>query len=132
MRLEEGYENTLYVHVALVPILDVTMEMKTKPLQHSVNELRRIGIQPDTIVARSPKMIDDEALRKIALFGTIPESAVFCSYNAESVYQVPLILDKQGMGDFICQRLRFKCDGKTSVLGRNTLKLRLILSMKLK
>ena len=112
MRLEEGYENTLYVHVALVPILDVTSELKTKPLQHSVNELRRIGVQPDTIVARSPKMIDAEALRKIALFGTIPESSVFCSYNADSVYQVPLILDKQGMGDFICQRLQFKCDGK--------------------
>jgi CTP synthase len=111
MRLEEGYENTLYVHVALVPVLDVTQEMKTKPLQHSVNELRRIGIQPDTIVARSPKMIDAEALRKIALFGTIPESAVFCSFNAESVYQVPIILDKQGMGDFICQRLGYKCGG---------------------
>jgi CTP synthase len=112
MRVEEGYENTLYVHVALVPILDVTGEMKTKPLQHSVNELRRIGIQPDTIVARSPKMIDAEALRKIALFGTIPESAVFCSYNAETVYQVPLILDKQGMGDFVCQRLGLSCEGK--------------------
>src|SRR3990172_2014269 len=112
MRMEEGYENTLYVHVALVPVLDVTSEMKTKPLQHSVNELRRIGIQPDTIVARSPKMIDAEALRKIALFGTIPESAVFCSYNAESVYQVPLILDKQGMGDFICQRLSLSCTEK--------------------
>jgi CTP synthase len=109
MRLEEGFENTLYVHVALVPVLDVTNEMKTKPLQHSVNELRRIGIQPDIIVARSPTMIDAEALRKIALFGTIPESAVFCSYNAESVYQVPLILDKQGMGDFVCQRLGYKC-----------------------
>jgi CTP synthase len=107
MRLEEGFENTLYVHVALVPVLDVTNELKTKPLQHSVNELRRIGIQPDIIVARSPKMIDAEALRKIALFGTIPESAVFCSYNAESVYQVPLILDKQGMGDFICLRLGY-------------------------
>ncbi len=112
MRVEEGYENTLYVHVALVPILDVTGEMKTKPLQHSVNELRRIGIQPDTIVARSPLMIDAEALRKIALFGTIPESSVFCSYNAETVYLVPLILDKQGMGDFICQRLALKCDTK--------------------
>jgi CTP synthase len=112
MRLEEGYENTLYVHVALVPILDVTQEMKTKPLQHSVNELRRIGIQPDIIVARSPMMIDAEALRKIALFGTIPESAVFCSYNAQSVYQVPLILDKQGMGDFICQRLVYVCTNK--------------------
>jgi CTP synthase len=83
--------------------------MKTKPLQHSVNELRRIGIQPDTIVARSPQMIDGEALRKIALFGTIPESAVFCSYNVETVYQVPLILDKQGMGDFICKRLGYTC-----------------------
>jgi len=106
MRLEEGYENTLYVHVALVPILDVTKEMKTKPLQHSVNELRRIGIQPDIIVARCSQMIDSEALRKIALFGTIPENAVFCSYNVESIYQVPLILDEQGMGDFICKRLK--------------------------
>ena len=110
MRLEEGVDNTLYVHVALVPILDVTQELKTKPLQHSVNELRRIGIQPDIIVARSPKMIDAEALRKIALFGTIPESAVFCSYNAESVYEVPLILDKQGMGNFISSRFGYNCD----------------------
>ncbi|MDI6846867.1 MAG: CTP synthase [Candidatus Bathyarchaeia archaeon] len=107
MRLEEGYENTLYVHVALVPILDVTKEMKTKPLQHSVNELRRIGIQPDIIVARCRKMIDSEALRKIALFGTISEDAVFCSYNVQSIYQVPLILDEQGMGEFVCKRLGF-------------------------
>jgi len=105
MRLEEGFENTLYVHVALVPILDVTGEMKTKPLQHSVNELRRIGIQPDTIVARSRKMINSEVLRKIALFGTIPEDAVFCSYNVPSIYQVPLILDEQGMGKYVCRRL---------------------------
>jgi len=105
MRLEEGYENTLYVHVALVPILDVTDEMKTKPLQHSVNELRRIGIQPDTIVARCRNMIDTEARRKIALFGTIPEEAVYCSYNVSSIYQVPLILDEQGMGTYICKRL---------------------------
>jgi CTP synthase len=111
MRVEEGYENTLYVHLALVPVLDVTGEMKTKPLQHSVNELRRIGIQPDTIVARCPKMIDAEATRKIALFGTIPESAVFCSFNADSVYQVPLVLDRQGMGDFICQRFGYQCGG---------------------
>ncbi len=110
MRLEEGVQNLVYLHVALVPILDVTKEMKTKPLQHSVNELRRIGIQPDTIVARSTKKIDSEALRKIALFGTIPQDAVFCSYNVESIYQVPLILDEQGMGDFICNRLGFSRD----------------------
>ena len=108
MRLEEGYENTLYVHVALVPILDVTGEMKTKPLQHSVNELRRIGIQPDIIVARCEKMIDDEALRKIALFGTIPKEAVFCSYTVPTIYMVPLILDEQGMGEFICNRLNLQ------------------------
>jgi CTP synthase len=106
MRLEEGTDNTLYVHVALVPVLDVTKEMKTKPLQHSVNELRRIGIQPDVIVARSPEMIDPGSRTKIALFGTIPEDAVFCSYNVETVYQVPIILDKQGMGDFICKRFK--------------------------
>ena len=105
MRLEDGFQNTLYVHVALIPILDITGEMKTKPLQHSVNELRRIGIQPDTIIARCKKMIEPEVLRKIALFGTIPENAVFCSYNVASVYQVPLILDEQGMGKYVCKRL---------------------------
>ncbi|MEM2273277.1 MAG: CTP synthase [Candidatus Bathyarchaeia archaeon] len=105
MRLEEGYENTLYIHVALVPILDVTLEMKTKPLQHSVNELRRIGIQPDIIVSRCVKMITKDVLEKIALFGTIPKEAVFCSYNVPTVYEVPLILDGQGMGDYICKRL---------------------------
>jgi CTP synthase len=115
MRLEEGFESTLYVHVALVPVLDVTNEMKTKPLQHSVNELRRIGIQPDVIVARSPEMIDSEARRKIALFGTIPEDAVFCSFNAKTVYQVPLILDQQGMGAFICKRLGFNDSKKDFV-----------------
>lgn len=105
MRLEEGYENTLYMHVALVPILDVTSEMKTKPLQHSVNELRRIGIQPDIIVARCAKMINREVLDKISLFGTIPKEAVFCSYNVSTIYKVPLILEEQGMGDYICRRL---------------------------
>jgi CTP synthase len=105
MRLEEGFDNTLYVHLALVPILDITGEMKTKPLQHSVNELRRIGIQPDTIVARCKKMIDGDTLRKVALFGTIPKEAVFCSFNVPSIYQVPLILDEQGMGDYVCGRL---------------------------
>jgi CTP synthase len=108
MRLEEGFENTLYVHVPLVPILEVTGELKTKPLQHSVNELRRIGIQPDIIVARCSRMIDAEALRKIALFGTIPEKAVFCSYTVNSIYQVPLILDEQGMAKYVCTRLNLQ------------------------
>ncbi|HJX24188.1 MAG TPA: CTP synthase [Candidatus Bathyarchaeia archaeon] len=105
LRLEEGSPNTISVHVSLVPILDVTEEFKTKPTQHSVNELRRIGIQPDVIIARSTKMIDDEARKKIALFGSIPEEGVFCSYNVGCIYELPSILDSQGMGDYICTRL---------------------------
>jgi len=106
MRLEDGYENTLFVHVALIPILDVTGEQKTKPCQHSVNELRRIGIQPDIIVARCSRPLNESAKKKIALFGNVPYNAVFTSYTVDCVYEVPLILDNQGMGDYIINRLR--------------------------
>ncbi|MEM2906210.1 MAG: CTP synthase [Candidatus Bathyarchaeia archaeon] len=105
VRLEKGFENTVYVHVALVPVLDVTGEEKTKPLQHSVNELRRIGIQPDIIVARCSKMIAPEVKAKIALFGTISEEAVFCSPNVKNIYELPLILDAAGTGSYLCRRL---------------------------
>ncbi|PCN50176.1 CTP synthetase [Candidatus Geothermarchaeota archaeon ex4572_27] len=106
MGLEEGEGNTLFIHVALVPILDVTGEFKTKALQHSVQELRRIGIQPDIIVARSPKPIDEEARRKIALYGNVPPNAVFTSYNVDCIYELPLILDQQGFGDYVVKKLR--------------------------
>ncbi|MEM4417411.1 MAG: CTP synthase [Nitrososphaerota archaeon] len=106
MRLEEGYENTVFVHVALVLSLKATGEFKTKALQHSVNAMRSIGIQPDLIVSRSDKPIDEPTRRKIALFGTLPEEAVFSSYDVECVYSVPLILEEQGMGDYIVRRLK--------------------------
>jgi len=105
LRLEEGYINTLFVHVGLVPHLDVTGEFKTKPMQHSIQELRRIGIQPDIIVARSREPLSGEPRKKIALFGSVEEKAVFCSPNVRSIYEVPLVLDEQGMGDFISERL---------------------------
>ncbi|MCS7137931.1 MAG: CTP synthase [Candidatus Caldarchaeum sp.] len=105
MRLEEGVENTLFIHVALVLSLKATGEFKTKALQHSVNMLRALGIQPDIIVARSDSPIDKEARRKIALFGTISENAVFSSYDVSYIYKVPAILEEQGMGDFIVKRL---------------------------
>ena len=105
IRLEEGFDNTLFVHVSLVPTLDVTGEFKTKPTQHSVNELRRIGTQPDIIIARSTTMIDNDSKNKIALFGSIPEKAVFCSYNVKSIYELPVVFESQGMGDYICSRL---------------------------
>jgi CTP synthase len=107
MRLEEG-GNALFIHVALVPILDVTGEFKTKALQHSVQELRRIGIQPDVIVARSLRPIDEEARGKIALYGNVPMNAVFTSYNVECIYELPLILDRQGFGDYIVEKLGLK------------------------
>ncbi|MFH1328556.1 MAG: CTP synthase [Candidatus Bathyarchaeota archaeon] len=108
MRLEEGYKDTLFVHLALVPILDSTGEQKTKPLQHSVNELRRIGIQPDTILVRCSKMIEEEAKNKIALFTSVEKSGVFCSPSLDYIYQLPLVLDKQGMGNYINGRLFIK------------------------
>lgn len=108
MRLEEGYSNVLYAHVTVVPILDVVGEQKTKPTQHSVQELRRIGIQPDMIIARSTKPLSEEPKRKIALFCNVDERSVFASPDIECIYESPLILDKQGMGDYIVERLNFK------------------------
>jgi CTP synthase len=105
MRLEEGPSNTLFVHVALVPILEVTGEFKTKPLQHSVQELRRIGIQPDVVVARCKYPLDEDSKKKIALYSNVPEEAVFTSYDVECIYELPMILDEQGMGNYICRRL---------------------------
>jgi CTP synthase len=105
MRLEEGYYNTLFVHIALVPILDVTHEQKSKPFQHSIQELRRIGIQPDILVARCRTQLDKEVKRKISLFGNVTPDAVFTSYDVDNIYALPLELDKQGMGDYIVKRL---------------------------
>jgi CTP synthase len=107
LRLEEGGENVLNVHVTLVPVLDVVGEQKTKPTQHSVQELRRIGVQPDIIVARSKVPLKQEPRQKIALFCNVEESAVFTSQDMDSIYQSPLLLDQQGLGAFIIHRLRF-------------------------
>jgi len=105
LRLEEGYLNTLFVHVALVPVLETTKEQKTKPLQHSVNELRRIGIQPDIVISRCSTMVEPEAQRKIALFANVEERSVFCSPTIPNIYELPLTFDRQGMGEYLCERL---------------------------
>jgi len=106
MRLEQGHGNVLYVHVTLVPVLDVVGEQKTKPTQHSVQELRRIGIQPDIIVARSQKPLLTEPKRKIALFCNVEEKAVFTSPDIPTVYETPLVLDRQSLGDYLTERLQ--------------------------
>ena len=108
MRLEEGFGNVINVHVTLVPMLDVVGEQKTKPTQHSVQELRRIGMQPDAIVARSKRPLLENPRKKIALFCNVEERAVFTSPDVESIYQIPLILDEQGAGDYLVERLGLK------------------------
>ncbi|MGC9051430.1 CTP synthase [Pyrobaculum sp.] len=105
LRLEMG-EDVVFIHVAWVPLLKVTNEFKTKPLQHSVAELRRYGIQPDAVVVRSERPIDAGAVKKIALFAHVPQYAIFNSYDVDTTYRVPLILEQQGMGDFLVRRLR--------------------------
>jgi len=106
MRLEEAREDTLLVHVTLVPVLEAVGEPKTKPTQHSVKELRAIGLQPDFIVARCESgALPDEPRRKIALYCSVEERAVFSSVNVDPIYELPLVLEEQGMGDVVCEYL---------------------------
>lgn len=105
LRLEKGQEDVLFVHVTLVPQLDVVGEQKTKPTQHSVQELRKIGIQPDLIVARTIGPLRPGPKKKIALFCNVEERAVFASSDQPTIYQAPIDLDMQGMGDFLQKRL---------------------------
>ncbi|MCP8304404.1 MAG: CTP synthase [archaeon] len=106
MRLEEDSYDTLFIHVTLVPVLDVVGEQKTKPTQHSVQELRRIGIQPDIIVARSEKPLTKEAKNKIALFTSVDLKSVISNPDTESVYSVPENLASEGIVSTICEKLQ--------------------------
>lgn len=105
MRLEEGFDNTFFIHVALSPYLPTTGEQKTKPVQHSIQELRRIGIQPDAVVVRSHYPLEPEAVRKIALYATLPMENVINSYDIENLYRLPLLLEKQGLARLVERRL---------------------------
>jgi CTP synthase len=97
MRMEEGPSRTLFLHVSLAPELSVVGEMKTKPTQHSVQEMRRIGIQPDIIVVRSSRALPKEAKEKISLFTSVPVGSVISNPDVESIYQVPRLLEAQGV-----------------------------------
>jgi len=103
--LEEGSDNVVFVHTTLVPILKVVGEQKTKPTQHSVKELRAIGISPDIIVARSPVPLDKSTREKISLFCNVPSDAVISSPDVECIYEVPLMLQKQGITKHILSKL---------------------------
>jgi CTP synthase len=105
MRVDVGRENTLYLHVTLLPHISSTGELKTKPTQHSVRELRGIGIQPDIIVARSDLPIDDGIRAKIALFCDVEKRAVISLVTTPIIYEVPLVLEEAGLGDYLVERL---------------------------
>ncbi|MBX5446063.1 CTP synthase [Sphaerobacter sp.] len=103
MRKEEGRRNVLYIHVTLLPLVGSTGELKTKPTQHSVKELRAIGIQPDVIVCRSDHPVPPDVQAKIALFCDVDEDAVIPLPTAETIYEVPLMLEEAGLGRYIAE-----------------------------
>jgi CTP synthase len=105
MRNEEGRDNVLYVHVTFLPYIATTKELKTKPTQHSVNELRRIGIQPDVVLCRSDHEISESIKDKISLFCDVERQAVIPLVTAETIYEVPLLLEETGLSDLIVKRL---------------------------
>jgi CTP synthase len=105
MRKDVGRANVLYVHVTLLPVLMATGELKTKPTQHSVKELRGIGIQPDVIVLRSDHPVSDEIRDKIALFTDVATDAVIPAETAATIYEVPLLFEEAGLGRLIVREL---------------------------
>jgi CTP synthase len=104
-RREAGPENVVYVHVTLVPFIDAAGELKTKPTQHSVNELRRIGIHPDVVVCRSREEISPDIRDKIALFADVEPDAVIANPDVADVYLVPQALQREGLDALVCERL---------------------------
>jgi CTP synthase len=104
-RREVGPENVVYVHVTLVPFIEAAGELKTKPTQHSVNELRRIGIHPDVVVCRSHEELSRDIRDKIALFADVDPGAVVASPDVPDVYQVPRVLRDEGLDRLVCDKL---------------------------
>ena len=108
MRNDVGRDNVLYIHVTLLPYLSSTQELKTKPTQHSVNELRRIGIQPDVIICRSDYPISEGVRDKISQFCDVDKQAVIPLPTVSSIYEVPLLLEEEGLGQLIVDKFSLK------------------------
>jgi CTP synthase len=105
MRIEEGQENTLFLHLTLVPYLSAAGELKTKPTQHSVQKLREIGIQPDILVCRTEHDLNESLKKKIALFTNVPPKRVITAKNARSIYEVPIHLFEEGLDHEVIKAL---------------------------
>jgi len=109
IKYDVGTDNVLFIHVTLVPYLKMSGELKTKPTQHSVKELRSIGIQPDIIVCRTEQELSSELKNKIGLFCNVEGRAVIQNLDAETLYEVPLMLHKEGLDTFACEKLNLPC-----------------------
>ena len=109
MSLELGRENAVFIHLTLLPYIKVAGELKTKPTQHSVKELRGIGIQPDILICRSEHELEDSERKKIALFTNVAEDSVFISLDKDTIYKVPEDLHSQGLDDAVVSKLGLKC-----------------------
>ena len=116
LKNDVGRDSCLYIHVTLVPYIKASQELKTKPTQHSVKELRGIGIQPDIIVCRSEQSISDDIKAKIALFCDIDKEAVIPNADADSIYEVPLIFEQENLAKIVCERLGLD-EGKPDLRG---------------
>ncbi len=105
MGIELGHDRVVYVHLTLVPYIPTSSEIKTKPTQHSVKELRSIGIQPDILVTRSEQPLPNEERKKIALFTNVPEKAVISAYDADDLYKIPRMMHEQGLDEIVARQL---------------------------
>jgi CTP synthase len=108
MGVELGRNNVAYMHLTLVPVVGTSGEIKTKPTQHSVKELRGIGIQPDVLLCRCREPLPEEHRRKIALFTNVEERAVISAVDADDIYRIPLLLREQGLDDIIVDKFRLQ------------------------
>ena len=105
MGIELGHDRVVYVHLTLVPYIPTSSEIKTKPTQHSVKELRSIGIQPDILVCRSEKPLPQEQRKKIALFTNVQEKAVISAWDADDLYKIPQMMHEQGLDEIVARQL---------------------------
>lgn len=110
IRYEVGRENVMYIHVTLLPYLSKAGELKTKPTQHSVKELLSIGIQPDVLVCRTEKELSMDLKTKIALFCNVEKQNVIQNLDADSLYDIPLLLEKEGLAKIVCEHFDLKCN----------------------
>lgn len=110
MRVDVGAENSLLMHVTFVPYIAAAGELKSKPTQHSVKELREIGLQPDILICRTEKPIDQSLKKKIALFCSVKPECVISAPDASNIYEVPLVLSKEKLDELVCERLNLKTD----------------------